>query len=178
MAGDGPLGQVIQLSALGEQPNGHTSLGNSVQALDTQVELLDNQKLLATVVGEALVANGICLRVHERVRDRPASQADALGARAAVEMRSARDIRSLVLGETDAPGREGGAGVRNDGRIGEVEVEGSAVDVERARAVLFAADAEERLAGADVDAIDVFLMDGRGEVATQIGDVDDELKAL
>jgi len=174
------LRERLELVALGEESNRSTALGDVVVDLailvDGGVGLLQDNEFLALVVVELLLAGNESLRVKVDVGRREASENDALITAAAVES-SMRESLGSGDGE-QAESLRDASGIRDEVRVAKVDFLSGAVDVESASIVIGEGLANKVLAGSNVDAGNVAVLDGRLEVLGVVGDVEDKLEAL
>lgn len=174
------LGKRLELVALGEKGNWSAALGDVVVDLavlvDGGVGLLQDDEFLALVVVELLLAGNEGLRVEVGVGGREASENDALITAATVES-SVRKSLGARDGE-QAESLRDASGIRDQVRIAIVDFLSGTVDVESASIVLGEGLANKVLAGADVDAGNVAVLDGRLEVLGVVGNVENKLEAL
>lgn len=182
VAGEGSGGQVVELGALGEKAQGGTAIRDVALNLavrgDGSLGLLDDDKLLAAVVGEGLPAGdkGIGVQLRDGVGE--AGDANVVVAGAGVEVEGGEGLGSVVLDEGEGLGERRGATVGDDVGLAVADVVGGAVDVEGASAADVVNVADVVQGRADVDGVDKGAVDGRIEVLAEVGDVEDQVEGL
>lgn len=180
MAGVRSLGKRLKLIALGHKANGCTALGDVALDLLVLVDgdacLLDDNKLLASVVLDALVASNKGLGQQVGVRVLGLVQLNTSGA--SLEVKSSTvDVLVLLIGnEANAVGGQGSAAIADNGSLAVLTLLLGSVLVEDAAVLL--ADTKEGEAGSGVDASKLEVLDGRIKIQRGICDVDDKLEAL
>lgn len=174
--------QSVELGRLGKEVNRHTALGNVVVNAtifsNGSFGLLEDNKLLSTIVSKGLLASNKSLRAQVAVRLGEKRQSNGGIARSSIEV-DKRDV-FLVSGlKRDTIWCSRGTTIGDCRQVlrGGVSVV-CAVGVEDAGALDVVGVAQQVQRGANVDRADVGVVDGRLEVLRQVGDVYNEVEAL